>query len=79
MKYRILFFVTLATLCISCKDEVLPKPKAMLRLDYPTAEYMETGSDCVYTFDKNTLSEIKENKFGNLVLITFRSMVIFKQ
>ncbi|RIV34741.1 gliding motility lipoprotein GldD [Flagellimonas lutimaris] len=68
MKHSILFFIIVATLLVSCKDEVLPKPKAMLRLDYPTAEYMQTGSDCVYTFDQNTLSNIKENKDCSLVL-----------
>lgn len=68
MKHRILFFLAVAVLFISCKDEVLPKPKAMLRLDYPTAKYVEAGSDCVYTFDKNTLSEISENKDCSMVL-----------
>ncbi|MBR9854771.1 MAG: gliding motility lipoprotein GldD [Algicola sp.] len=68
MKHRILFFVIVATLFASCKDEVLPKPKAMLRLDYPTAEYMQSGADCVYTFDKNILSDIKENKGCSMVL-----------
>nr|WP_297786346.1 gliding motility lipoprotein GldD [uncultured Allomuricauda sp.] len=68
MKHRILFFLAVAALFVGCKNEVLPKPKAMLRLDYPTAEYMESGPDCVYNFDKNTLSNIKENKDCSMVL-----------
>lgn len=68
MKHKILFLVVAAVLVVSCKDEVLPKPKAMLRLDYPAAEYTVADTDCVYTFDQNTLSNIKENKDCSLVL-----------
>ncbi len=59
MKHSFLFFIVVAALFASCKDEVLPKPKAMLRLDYPTAEYTQAGSDCVYTFDQNQLASAK--------------------
>jgi len=68
MKHSILTFVIAATLLASCKEEVLPKPKAMLRLDYPAAEYELAGTDCVYTFEQNTLSSIKENKDCSMVL-----------
>ncbi len=68
MKHNIFFFIGLAVFFVGCKDEVLPRPKAMLRLDYPVATYTKAGSDCVYTFDKNTLSNIKENKDCSLVL-----------
>ena len=36
---------------ISCKDDVLPKPKAQLRLEYRTPEYSNTESDCPYQFE----------------------------
>ena len=68
MKHKILFLILIAMVFVGCKDEVLPKPKAMLRLDYPNAEYAQSGPDCVYTFDKNTLSEIKESKDCSMVL-----------
>ncbi|GLU43493.1 gliding motility lipoprotein GldD [Allomuricauda sp. NBRC 101325] len=68
MKHSILFFLVFALLFTSCKDEVLPKPKAMLKLEYPTAEYQVAGEDCIYTFDQNTLSLLKENKDCSLVL-----------
>lgn len=68
MKHSILFYIVLAVLFTSCKDEVLPKPKAMLKLEYPTAEYQRAGEDCIYTFDQNTLSVLKENKECSLVL-----------
>jgi len=68
MKHSILSFVILAVLFVGCKDEVLPKPKAMLRLNYPAAEYKIAVADCVYTFEQNTMSNIKENKDCSLVL-----------
>lgn len=64
----ILLLPTLMLFFIGCKEDVLPKPKAMLRLDYPMGQYMETDLDCAYTFDRNTLSNIKENKDCSLVL-----------
>ncbi|SNY94683.1 gliding motility lipoprotein GldD [Flagellimonas pacifica] len=55
-------------LFVGCKEEVLPKPKAMLRLEYPEAKYKNIGGDCTYTFELNTISNIKENKDCSLVL-----------
>ena len=68
MKNSLLIFSIVLVLFASCKDDVLPKPKAMLRLDYPQAEYLETNLDCPYTFEQNTISFIKENKDCSLVL-----------
>ncbi len=59
MKHSILSFVILAALLVSCKEEVLPKPKAMLRLDYPTAGYLELDYPCPYTFSSNQLASAK--------------------
>lgn len=68
MKHSWISIVVILVLFVSCKDEVLPKPKAMLRLEYPKAEYKELDADCTYTFDLNTLSVVKENKDCSLVL-----------
>lgn len=68
MKHSWISIIVVLVLFVSCKDEVLPKPKAMLRLDYPKAEYKELEADCSYTFDLNTLSAVKENKDCSLVL-----------
>ena len=62
MKHKMFLFLALAVFSIGCKEEVLPKPKAMLRLEYPKADYQTADTDCVYTFDQNSLSNIKENK-----------------
>lgn len=68
MKLNRILLVALPFLFIGCKDEVLPKPKALLRLDYPEAQYTELEEDCKYTFENNTLSKVKENKDCSLVL-----------
>lgn len=46
---------------IGCKEDVLPKPSAHLRLDYPEASYMGFDNDlCKFTFDFNTDTRVKE-------------------
>ncbi|WKK66551.1 gliding motility lipoprotein GldD [Lutimonas zeaxanthinifaciens] len=51
----------LILLSVSCKEEVLPKPKAQLRLEYPSAQYKEISSDCPYIFEISTNSKIQIN------------------
>ncbi len=60
MKY-ISFFISILfiALCTSCKDEVVPKPSAFLRLDYPVATYGHFESKCPYTFEMNENADIK--------------------
>ncbi|WP_222982015.1 gliding motility lipoprotein GldD [Flagellimonas meishanensis] len=67
MKYSLLIYV-LALLMLGCKDDVLPKPKAMLRLDYPQGTYQTKDFGCDYFFDQNELSVVKESKDCSLVL-----------
>lgn len=68
MKNNFLFFLVVSLVVIGCKDDVQPRPKAMLRLDYPMADYTRSNMDCPYTFDQNILSNVKENKDCSLVL-----------
>lgn len=68
MKYKFLVYLAVTIFAVGCKDDVQPKPKAMLRLDYPMADYTESNIDCPYTFDQNMLSNVKENKDCSLVL-----------
>lgn len=68
MKTRVLALLSVLCIFAGCKENVLPKPKAMLRLDYPTAKYDELNLDCAFTFDLNSESAIKENKDCSLVL-----------
>lgn len=58
--------VFLVLLCFSsCKEEVLPKPKAFLDLEFPQAKYAETQLDCPYNFEVNTFATIT-NARGNV-------------
>ncbi|WP_190810072.1 gliding motility lipoprotein GldD [Flagellimonas sp. S3867] len=68
MKHKFAIYVILPMLVVGCKEEVLPKPNAMLRLDYPEAQYREINENCDYSFQMNTLSNVKENKDCSLVL-----------
>lgn len=43
----------------SCKDEVLPKPEAQLRLDYSFPKYKPYVGPCPYTFDINSEAVVK--------------------
>ena len=43
-----------------CKNEVLPKPSAQLRLDYPEAEYAHFENECPFTFNMNADAVIRQ-------------------
>ncbi|TVZ58077.1 gliding motility-associated lipoprotein GldD [Flavobacteriaceae bacterium MAR_2010_105] len=46
----------LTIVCMACGDETVPKPNALLRLDYPSPEYKTTNTPLPFSFDKNVLS-----------------------
>jgi gliding motility-associated lipoprotein GldD len=53
----------------SCKEEVLPKPMASLRLDYPEATYtLFDEANCPFTFEKNTNGVVKLEKNCDLTI-----------
>ncbi|MBT8298509.1 MAG: gliding motility lipoprotein GldD [Maribacter sp.] len=62
IKYPLLLLVVLL-LYTGCKEEALPKPKAMLRLEYPNSVYKVIDTK-YFQFKKNVLSnyEQKNNK-----------------
>jgi gliding motility-associated lipoprotein GldD len=45
----------------SCKEETVPKPASQLRLEYPAPKYTELTSNCPFSFDVNTLAQLKNN------------------
>jgi len=45
----------------SCKEEVLPKPKAQLRLEYPSPTYTPINTGCPYVFDASDETKVKLN------------------
>ncbi len=56
-----IFFIiiSLQLFFISCKNEVLPKPKAQLRLQYDAVTYESTDTDCKFDFKKNRIAQLK--------------------
>lgn len=61
----------------SCEDEVVVKPNAMLRLEYPAPKYVEVTSNCPYTFKKNdrTILVNKRNCGVNIVYPDMKATV----
>jgi gliding motility-associated lipoprotein GldD len=48
-------------LTLGCGEGPLPKPKAFLRLDYPTPQYRRSAVQVPFRFDQNTISEISND------------------
>lgn len=53
-KNSILFLVLI--LCFSCDNDVVPKPKGYLRLEYPMADYIKSNMSIPFTFETNKLA-----------------------
>lgn len=47
---------------VSCQDDVRPKPRAFLALNYPTANYHRVDVGCPYTFDINKIAEVQPSR-----------------
>jgi len=62
MKIRYFFVVLLMACFFACEDDVLPKPKAYLRLEYPEASYAKIETDLPFTLEKNSLATKIINK-----------------
>jgi gliding motility-associated lipoprotein GldD len=53
---KILYFLLLAAVCYSCGNDVVPKPNAYLRLEYPEAKYLESQGEAPFSFEVNELA-----------------------
>lgn len=42
----------------SCQSEILPKPKAQLRLEYSNPNYQVTNTNCNFDFDLNSIANL---------------------
>jgi len=47
---------------LGCKEDVLPKPNAALRLEYPATASKQLELDCMYAFRYNQLARIENVK-----------------
>lgn len=48
----------------SCADDVQPKPKSFLALEYPPHRYNSVKVDCPYKFEINKIAEVEPSKNG---------------
>ena len=67
MKFSVFFFLVAMISVASCKEEVFPKPKAMLRLDFPKTTY-ERLSTAKYSFDKNNFGRVKSQNKNSVTI-----------
>jgi len=72
MKNRMLFGVFCACLLLACQDRFLPKPKALLRLEYPEAGQVPLETEH-FSISRNILSKIK-NKDGSSLTLDYPTM-----
>ncbi len=57
-RFSLLFF---SSIIFSCGSDPLPKPKAMLRLEYPSPAYTLMEKSCPFNFEVNKVAEINGN------------------
>ncbi len=65
--HSIFFFFVLVGIMVSCKEKPLPKPKAMLRLEYPEV-VLKKFSSKEYNFHYNELAKIEVTANDGVVL-----------
>lgn len=65
---RILLLAGLMLLLWGCGEDPLPKPRAMLRLEYPQKAYRVLESDCPFRFEYNQMAAREFQGDCNLVL-----------
>lgn len=57
IKSHIFFLAMLIVCCVSCGKDPVPKPRGLLRLDYPAPNYSKTGNALPFVFEKNDLAQ----------------------
>ncbi|MGJ8665593.1 MAG: gliding motility lipoprotein GldD [Patiriisocius sp.] len=82
MRYLIVIFIFLFV--VSCGDDVIVKPNAKLRLEYPTQSYHKTNTDCEYDFlinnnaqlipGRNCAAKVEYPKMNAGVYLTFQKI-----
>lgn len=59
MNFKFIFLIVFLIYFVGCKEEVLPKPKAMLRLEYPEMPSKKLEIDCVYEFEYSEQAQLE--------------------
>lgn len=61
-------FMAVGLLLASCSEPPVPKPKAMLRLEYPAPQYENTTLDCPFRFERNSHASLSGEHNCSFVL-----------
>ena len=69
MKIRSLLF--LSVLFLSCNTDYTPKPKALIKLDFPKKEYEKIEINCPFDFELPLYSQLKIKSDNCLIDIIF--------
>lgn len=67
MPNRCIPFLFALLLCFSCGEDPIPKPKALLRLDYPRSRYKEVRTD-KFSFEGNARAKAKMDGTHSMTL-----------
>ena len=68
MKNKCFLMALLGLAILSCGEDPLPKPRAMLRLEYPQRAYRLLDNPCPFQFEYNQLAKQEFKEGCNLVL-----------
>lgn len=68
MNFKLIFLVIFLSSFVGCKDEVFPKPKAMLRLEYAEMATKKLDLDCAYEFEYSEQARLALKKDCALTL-----------
>ncbi|MCO4821007.1 MAG: gliding motility lipoprotein GldD [Flavobacteriaceae bacterium] len=49
--------LVIVLICVACGSDPIPKPKGMLRLDYPNPKYTQVTTQLPFTFERNVISD----------------------
>ena len=72
MKNRSLLF--LSALLLSCNTDYTPKPKALIKLDFPKKEYEQIAINCPFDFEFPLYSQLKKKNDNCMVDIVFPNL-----
>ena len=76
--FRYLFLSFILTFLVSCSNDIQPKPKGELRLEYPEAKYIPFFSECPFSFEYSDFAKIDQAKqtcWYNVVYPTMKANV----
>lgn len=59
MRNPVILLLIFSITLVSCGEDVVVKPAAKLRLDYPIANYVLANFDCDYQFQINSLARVE--------------------